>query len=64
MRRPRCNHSSKFKAKVALAALKGDKTLAELASQIDVYWLFTTIAVRFDDSNFGTVTFYQPELQI
>ena len=33
MRRKRRNHSSAFKAKVALAAVKGDKTLAELAEQ-------------------------------
>ena len=37
MRRPRRNHSAKFKAKVALAALKGDKTLAELSQQFDVH---------------------------
>ena len=37
MRRKRRNHSSNFKAKVALAALKGDKTLAELAEQFDVH---------------------------
>ena len=37
MRRPRRNHSSTFKAKVALAALRGDKTIAELASQFDVH---------------------------
>ncbi len=37
MRRPRRNHSPAFKAKVALAALKGDKTLAELAKQHDVH---------------------------
>ena len=37
MRRKRRNHSSSFKAKVALAALKGDKTLAELAEQFDVH---------------------------
>jgi hypothetical protein len=30
-RRPRRNHSPAFKAKVALAAVKGEKTLAELA---------------------------------
>ena len=36
-KRPRLNHSPTFKAKVALAALKGDKTLAELAQQFDVH---------------------------
>ena len=37
MRRPRRNHSAKSKSRVALAALKGDKTLAELAEQFDVH---------------------------
>jgi transposase-like protein len=37
MRRPRRNHSAKFKSKVALAALKGDKTIAELTEQFDVH---------------------------
>jgi transposase len=37
MRRPRRNHSPLFKAKVALAALKGDETMAELASRFDVH---------------------------
>ncbi len=37
MKRPRRNHSAKFKSKVALAALKGDKTIAELVSQFDVH---------------------------
>jgi transposase len=37
MKRPRRNHAPAFKAKVALAALKGDKTLAELAQQVDVH---------------------------
>ncbi len=36
-RRPRRNHTSTFKAKVALAAIKGDKTLSELAEQFDVH---------------------------
>ena len=36
-RRKRRNHSPAFKAKVALAVLKGEHTLAELAEQFDVY---------------------------
>ena len=36
-RRPRRNHSPAFKAKVALAAIKGEKTLSELAQQFDVH---------------------------
>ena len=36
-KRPRRNHSPAFKAKVALAALKGEKTLAGLAQQFDVH---------------------------
>ena len=36
-RRPRRNHPSAFKAKVALAAVKGEKTLAELAEQFDIH---------------------------
>jgi len=37
MRRKRRNHSPAFKAQVAMAALQGDKTLAQLASQYDVH---------------------------
>ena len=37
MRRTRRNHAPGFKAKVALAAIKGDKTLAELAEHFDVH---------------------------
>ncbi|MFP4209156.1 MAG: IS3 family transposase [Wenzhouxiangella sp.] len=36
-KRKRRNHTPSFKAKVALAALKGDKTVAELAQQFDVH---------------------------
>ena len=36
-KRPRRNHAPAFKAKVALAAVKGEKTLAELAQQFDVH---------------------------
>ena len=36
-RRPRRNHSPAFKAKVALAAIKAAKTLAELAEHLDVH---------------------------
>jgi transposase len=36
-RRPRRNHSSVFKAKVALAAIKGERTIAQLADQFGVH---------------------------
>ena len=36
-RRARRTHTPGFKAKVALAAIKGEKTLAELAHQYDVH---------------------------
>ena len=35
-RRSRRNHSAAFKAKVALAAVKGDRTVAQLAEHFDV----------------------------
>jgi len=37
MTRKRRNHSPEFKAKVALAAARGDKTLSELAQQFDIH---------------------------
>ena len=37
MKKKRRNHSPTFKAKVAVAALKGDKTLAELAQHFEVH---------------------------
>ena len=36
-RRSRRNHSPAFKAKVALAAIKGEKTVSELAQLFDVH---------------------------
>jgi transposase-like protein len=36
-KRPRRNHSPLFKAKVAIDAIKGEKTLAELAKLHDVH---------------------------
>jgi transposase len=37
MKRTRRNHSTTFKAQVALAVVKGDKTTAELAEQVSVH---------------------------
>jgi transposase len=36
-KRPRRNHSSAFKAKVALEAVRGEKTVAEIAQKFDVH---------------------------
>jgi len=36
-RRPRRNHTAAFKARVALAAIKGDRTLTQLAEQFDIH---------------------------
>jgi transposase-like protein len=36
-RRPRRNHTPVFKAKVALAAIRGEQTLVELSQQFDVH---------------------------
>ena len=36
-KRIRRNHSPAFKAKVALAAIKGERTIAQLADQFDIH---------------------------
>jgi transposase len=36
-RRPRRNHSAAFKAKVAIAAIKGERTIAQVAEHFDVH---------------------------
>ena len=36
-RRPRRNHTPSFKAKVALAAIKSERTIAQLADQFDIH---------------------------
>lgn len=37
MRKPRRNHSAAFKARVALEALRGEKTVAEIAAHHQVH---------------------------
>ena len=37
MRRKRRNHKPSFKAKVAIAAIKGDLTMAELSEMFDIH---------------------------
>jgi transposase len=37
MRKPRRNHSAAFKARVALEAIRGEKTVAEIAAQHEVH---------------------------
>ena len=36
-RRPRRNHSPAFKAKVAIAAIRGEQTISQIAEQFDVH---------------------------
>jgi hypothetical protein len=41
-KRSRRNHSAAFKAKVALAAIKGEETLAQLATRFGLPLIFQT----------------------
>jgi len=54
-RRPRRNHQPQFKAKVALEALKGEQTLAELSQRFDVHPNLSLANSRFKQ---------QPEAEI
>ena len=36
-RRPRRNHSAAFKAKAAIAAIKGEWTIAQITEQFDLH---------------------------
>jgi hypothetical protein len=55
-RRARRNHSPAFKAKVALAAVKGDRTLAQLAEHFDAVGdkLHSENRIIAQAMNFGT----------
>jgi transposase-like protein len=67
-RRPRRNHSPQFKAKVALEALKGAQTTAELSQRLDVHsnqitqWK-TQLLERCTDT-FGVDTSQGPQVDI
>jgi transposase len=48
-RRPRRNHTPAFKAKVVLAAVKGDRTVAQLAEHFDVHPNQIMLSAKPDD---------------
>ncbi|RKZ46626.1 MAG: hypothetical protein DRQ58_08260 [Gammaproteobacteria bacterium] len=51
-RKPRCNHKPQFKAKMALEAIKGEQTAAELASHMGQSGLGNRHHVSADGSGF------------
>ena len=69
MKQTRRNHGATFKAQVALAAVKDDKTLAELAEQFSVHLTQITewkqqLLARAADVFGGTKTFSEtPDLK-
>jgi transposase len=69
-RRPRRNHRPAFKAQVALAAIRGDRTLAELAERFDVHptritsWKAQLESRAADMFGPGSGTAAQPEVDV
>ena len=64
-KRSRRNYSPAFKAKVAVAAIKGEKTLIELAQDFDVHLLPAGVCAanterRITTTANGTVFFSRP----
>ncbi len=57
-RRPRRNYTPAFKVKVAMAALKGDRTIAQLAEQFDVH--ANQITTRKDQLQQGAADVFGP----
>src|ERR1700694_2201915 len=70
MKRSRRNHSTKFKARVALEALRGDATLTELASRHGVHanqialWRKQLLVHAGEVSDHGTPALDDAERQI
>ncbi len=70
MKRSRRNHGATFKAQVALAAVKGDKTLVELAEQFHVHptqiteWKLPLLARAADVFGGTNPTSDTPDLKI
>jgi transposase-like protein len=68
-KRPRRNHAAAFKAKVALEAIKGEKTVTEIAQRFDVHPNQVTqwrrqLLERAADVFGGTATPAQPPVDI
>lgn len=68
-KRPRRNHAAAFKAKVALEAIKGEKTVTEIAQRLDVHPNPVTewrrqLLERAADVFGGTATGAQPAIDV